>query len=188
MSRTREYDPDIVIDAAVNTFWKHGYEGTSVRDLAKSCGLTTRSMYNAYPDKDKFFEAALDRYHTTVLNPVLHLIESGRGLDALKSFVNLLSTAANRNGCLFVNTAMSRHLVSDVASAKVEKYLKHLRKCIQNKLEEARKDGLFNGDSELRATQLVMGALGFSVSLRAGVPQKEAAAAFRQIVADISGG
>ena len=34
MPRPREFDEEVVLDAATQRFWKNGYEATSVRDVA----------------------------------------------------------------------------------------------------------------------------------------------------------
>jgi len=38
MARLKDFDEDRAIDAAVDCFWAHGYEATSVRDLAEAMG------------------------------------------------------------------------------------------------------------------------------------------------------
>src|SRR5271169_6505362 len=62
MARRREFDEEVVLDAAVQCFWARGYESTSVKDLMKRTGLTAASLYNAYGDKRAMFGTALDRY------------------------------------------------------------------------------------------------------------------------------
>ena len=61
MARPREFE-DHVLDAAIQCFWAHGYEATSVRDLADSMGIGGASLYNAFGDKRSLFRRALDRY------------------------------------------------------------------------------------------------------------------------------
>ncbi|MBN8897737.1 MAG: helix-turn-helix transcriptional regulator, partial [Rhodospirillales bacterium] len=65
MARPREFDEGAVLDAAVQCFWAHGFETTSVRDLMAQTGLTAASLYNAYGDKRAIYRTALDRYIET---------------------------------------------------------------------------------------------------------------------------
>ena len=60
MARPREFDEGVVLDAAVQCFWAHGYEAASVKDLMERTGLTAASLYNAYGDKRAMFRTALD--------------------------------------------------------------------------------------------------------------------------------
>src|ERR1700719_853818 len=62
MARPREFDHGAALDAAMDCFWRDGYEATSVRDLAASMGITGTSLYNAYGDKRTLFGHALRRY------------------------------------------------------------------------------------------------------------------------------
>ena len=39
MARPREFDEAAVLDAAMDRFWRHGYEATSVRDLADEMNI-----------------------------------------------------------------------------------------------------------------------------------------------------
>src|SRR5271170_6529024 len=62
MGRPREFDEITALQAATDCFWQHGYEATSMRDLAASMGLTAPSLYNAFGDKQALFTQALQRY------------------------------------------------------------------------------------------------------------------------------
>jgi TetR/AcrR family transcriptional repressor of nem operon len=62
MARPREFDEQAVLEAAVQCFWMHGYEATSVRDLAERMEITGASLYNAFGDKRSLFRRALDHY------------------------------------------------------------------------------------------------------------------------------
>lgn len=44
-----------VIDAARTLFLRHGYAGTTMEEIAALAGLTKRTVYNNYADKDALF-------------------------------------------------------------------------------------------------------------------------------------
>ena len=41
--------------AAVRTFIKHGYDGTTMDAIARAAGITRRTLYARYPDKRAVF-------------------------------------------------------------------------------------------------------------------------------------
>jgi TetR/AcrR family transcriptional regulator, mexJK operon transcriptional repressor len=66
-SRPRLADPRVqrsraaVLDAARTLFLRHGYAGTTMDEIAALAGLTKRTLYNNYGDKDALFrEIAAD--------------------------------------------------------------------------------------------------------------------------------
>ena len=64
-------------------FDARGYTGTSVRDLAERCGLTSGALYNHYASKDDLLFAIVDRVHD-LADEVLSgaLLGAGAGADA----------------------------------------------------------------------------------------------------------
>jgi len=60
--RPLSYDPDKVLDRALDVFWRKGYEGSSLSDLTKAMGINKPSLYAAFGDKEKLFRKVLDRY------------------------------------------------------------------------------------------------------------------------------
>lgn len=62
VGRPREFDENLVLEAAMQAFWAHGYDGTSMADLMAATGLHKGSIYQAFGDKHRFFLAALRRY------------------------------------------------------------------------------------------------------------------------------
>ncbi len=60
--RPRQYDPDRALASATRVFWKHGYSGASLDDLAAAAGMNRPSLYAAFGDKRHLYLTTLQRY------------------------------------------------------------------------------------------------------------------------------
>ncbi|MGA4838819.1 TetR/AcrR family transcriptional regulator [Streptomyces sp. G45] len=111
MARPRQFDEDHVITAAMETFWRHGYEGTSTRDLCQSTGLGPSSLYNTFGGKRELYLRALDRYYETVTaEQVERLRGPGTAKERLRAMmlhsVDSDLDADDRRGCFAINAAI----------------------------------------------------------------------------------
>ncbi len=110
MARPREFDEDRVLDAAMHTFWRKGYEGTSAQDLVDATGLGRGSLYAAYANKHGIFEQALRHYHKRAQGHVDQLRKPGSTLERLRELMlGIVETdlsASEKRGCLATNSAI----------------------------------------------------------------------------------
>jgi TetR/AcrR family transcriptional repressor of nem operon len=110
VARPREFDEASVLDAAMNQFWTHGYEATSVRDLADQMGITGASLYNAFGDKRSLYRLALERYLEGSVRERIRAGESLPPLEAIASFfrevIKISINDKSQRGCMLVNTAL----------------------------------------------------------------------------------
>jgi TetR/AcrR family transcriptional repressor of nem operon len=110
MPRPREFDEGVVLDAAVQCFWGHGYESTSVKDLVEGTGIAAASLYNAYGDKRSIYRAALDRYIESSIGARIERCEALPPRAAIVAFFDeILRRSLNdreHKGCLVVNSAL----------------------------------------------------------------------------------
>jgi AcrR family transcriptional regulator len=60
--RPRSFDRDSALAAALEQFWRSGYEETSVAMLTTAMGITPPSLYAAFGDKRRLFEEASAMY------------------------------------------------------------------------------------------------------------------------------
>ena len=60
--RPREFDLDVALDAAIEVFWRQGYEGTTLGDLTRAMGINRPSLYAAFGNKEETFKRAVARY------------------------------------------------------------------------------------------------------------------------------
>jgi TetR/AcrR family transcriptional repressor of nem operon len=107
LARTREFDQDEVLDAALQAFWRKGYEATSLSDLLDATGLARQSLYNAFGDKRALFLAALRRYVDAAIEQFTKALEKGSVKAAIRRvFEDVPAAGKNRGcGCFLVNSA-----------------------------------------------------------------------------------
>jgi TetR/AcrR family transcriptional regulator, transcriptional repressor for nem operon len=110
MARPREFDETAALDAAVECFWRRGYEATSLRDLTTSTGLTAPSLYNAFGDKRELFSRALQHYLDCKTRDRLRRLEQSFAPKALDQFFAEIIEHSlgdrDRKGCFLVNSAL----------------------------------------------------------------------------------
>jgi TetR/AcrR family transcriptional regulator, transcriptional repressor for nem operon len=111
MARPREFDEAAVLDAAMDRFWRHGYEATSVRDLADEMNIAGASLYNAFGDKRTLYVRSLNRYLDQTFRERIRRIEPSHPpreaiIVFLQEIVKRSVTDKQRRGCLLVNSAI----------------------------------------------------------------------------------
>lgn len=110
MARPREFDEVAVLDAAMQCFWRRGYEATSVRDLVEKTGITSASLYNAFGDKRALYQRALDQYVEESVADRIRRCEALPPLAAIKAFFDEILTRSledrDHKGCMLVNAAL----------------------------------------------------------------------------------
>lgn len=105
----KEFDPDVVLDRALELFWQRGYESTSMADLVEHLGVNRASLYATFGTKHDLYLAALDRYSRTN-SFVERLSQPGPVLPAVRAVVELYVEQAEKDqkrcGCMVVNAAV----------------------------------------------------------------------------------
>src|SRR6202034_3737544 len=72
--RSKEFDPDDVLQEALKTFWQQGFAGTNMPELLGSMGVGRASFYNAFGSKREGFLQILYLYFETVRSHLEGLI------------------------------------------------------------------------------------------------------------------
>ena len=86
--RPRQFNPDDVLDRAVEVFWERGYAGASLDDLTAAMRLNRPSVYAAFGDKHSLFLAALDRYGATLgRQPLEAMLREPDPADGMRAFL-----------------------------------------------------------------------------------------------------
>ncbi len=174
MARPKEFDPDEVLDRAVELFWAKGYEATSIQDLVEALGINRSSLYATYGDKHALYLAAIDRYCRDVVDPsALELDRSDTPLEAIRNmFLEIPGLAARqgKRGCLLCNAAVERAPVDPDVKAEVSGGFGRLGAAFRRALERARQAGDLDpaAESAALADYLLSGYLGLIVLAKSG--------------------
>ncbi|MCG5215685.1 TetR/AcrR family transcriptional regulator [Streptosporangium sp. KLBMP 9127] len=108
MARTKEFDPDTALQAALELFWARGYEATSMADLVARLGIGRASLYATFGSKHELYVLALRRYvEKRDPSPIELLSQPGPALPAVRALVELYTeqSVADQRGCMIVNAA-----------------------------------------------------------------------------------
>ena len=178
MARPREFDETTALDAAMDCFWRDGYEATSVRDLAARMGITGASLYNAFGDKRSLFREVLQRYAERSTRERIARLESTLPpKQAVVAFLGEIverSVDGDRRGCLLVNTALEIAPHDPVLGAEVAGHLGEIEAFFRRAVAAAQVDGSVPPDRE--PTDLARLLLGVTLGVRVlarSKPQRE---------------
>jgi TetR/AcrR family transcriptional regulator, transcriptional repressor for nem operon len=125
MPRPREFEPEEVLDEAMQQFWERGYRATTVDDLVRATGVKPGSLYAAFRGgKRALFLGSLDRYSTLVVPQKLGALEQpGASIGEVRAYfdglVQDLLSPEGRQGCLLVNSAIELAAVDSEVAAVV---------------------------------------------------------------------
>src|SRR5262245_63511915 len=102
--RPREFDTEEALDAALEVFWRKGYEGASLPDLTEAMGINRPSLYAAFGNKEELFRRVVARYIEgpgTCVREALALPTARAAAAALlEATIDIVTDAKNPRGCL----------------------------------------------------------------------------------------
>ncbi len=177
--RPLSFDRDVALEQAMLTFWRHGYETTSIVDLTTAMGITAPSLYTAFGDKKQLFLESARRYAGDPEAITEMLDQAGTSCDGARamliSAVTAFTSDATPKGCLLASATAS----GSSASADVQRAIADIREGITARLR-ARitrdvETGILPADINVAAVAgMVMAIIqGMSVLARDGMDRPE---------------
>jgi TetR/AcrR family transcriptional repressor of nem operon len=151
VARTKGFDENQALEAAMRLFWEKGYGATSLHDLEKRMGLNRASIYNAFGNKRSLFKRCLALYVARVeamLDNVAATAASAR--EAVKNWLAFIIdfhfSAQTPGGCLVILSALERHQHDSETKEMVAALFRREREVMRRVLEEGVKRGEFSAD------------------------------------------
>lgn len=100
---------DIILDVTEKLIYRHGIAATGMDFLVKTAGVSRKSIYRYFANKDELVVAALqrrdERWMQWLRDEVERVDDSGERLLALFSALKAWFGSADFRGCAFINTS-----------------------------------------------------------------------------------
>ena len=163
LPRSKAYNPEEALDAAMRTFWQQGYASTSVTDLTAAMGINKFSLYSGFGEKRAVFLAALDHYSATVVAELLSILDVEEGaFDAIRSYFQMLIKGATDGGectgCLMTISASELASVNRQVRRKVQRHFARIKSAFIKVLNRGVEDGEISHQAnvDVLSTHLMM--------------------------------
>ena len=173
MPRTKEFEPLEALDAAMQLFWRKGYEAASMRELLDAMDIGRGSFYDTFGDKHALFLAVLDHFQEVRTSWVEEVL-AGSGLEGIREvFVRTVDGLVEfepRRGCLLANSAVELAPHDPEVAGRISRYIHRTEAAFEGALVRARKAAEIPADSDPKALArfLVNTLHGLRVLARAG--------------------
>ena len=113
MARPKSFDPEEALVNIKRSFWRNGYEGTSIQDIEVATGQKKQSLYRAFGSKREMYLKALAHYAENEIESDAELLrKDGMGQERLsRPFEKAVETAVaggDRDGCFMCNSILDQ--------------------------------------------------------------------------------
>ncbi|WP_249660782.1 TetR/AcrR family transcriptional regulator [Lysinibacillus fusiformis] len=173
MARTREFDEEKVLEAAMQLFWEKGYEATSLSDLTSRMGIQRPSIYSTFGDKKELFEAALRRYTTSRAADIRARLQSHVSVkQAFATFfeevIQAEYTKDLSNGCFCINTMVELAPHEERFEVLTREHQLYLAVIFQETIERGVQAGELEADTDAKslAQALIVSLIGLTVMMK----------------------
>jgi TetR/AcrR family transcriptional repressor of nem operon len=152
VARSKGFDPDQALKAAVDVFWRNGYEKTSLDDLMAGMNVGRQSLYDTFGDKRSLYFSALGEYRTATQEAMRRLFASGHPVrdcfSALLMGICNESRTDHERGCLLLSANLERKADDKDVSALVRANQAEVEAIFEDALRAAQQSGDLAADKD----------------------------------------
>jgi AcrR family transcriptional regulator len=175
--RPRSFDREGALQRAMEVFWRHGYEGTSLSQLTTAMGISAPSLYAAFGSKETLFREAVELYEASEGALALGALEAPTAREAVESMlrgnVADYTDPGKPPGCMIVLAATT----GTVGNEGVRDFLAGQRRAGEEALRRRLQRGVDDGDLPPGTDAAALAAFvttvqqGLSIQARDGAPR-----------------
>ncbi|WP_239143644.1 TetR/AcrR family transcriptional regulator [Actinoplanes philippinensis] len=179
LGRPRAFDAGEALEKAMRVFWAQGYEGASLADLTEAMGISRKSMYAAFGNKEALFRQVLRRYEQ---GPGAYVVRALRAPDARAVAETFLAGSVESNtqpgcpsGCLGVQGALAVGETGRIARDVLAEWRAGGQRLLRDRFRQAVTDGDLpaGADPDLIARYVMTIANGMAVQAAGGATRAE---------------
>ncbi len=169
LGRPRGFDADAALRKAIEVFWQHGFEATTLDELSRAMGLSRSSFYACFGSKHDLLMAAVRRYADEKFAALTEHATTHR--DPRAAVRTMLAAIAEvdggTRGCLFVNVVAELAPGDDELVAFAQAHTRRVGALMAATLARA---GCPDADAARRAGALLALSMGVTTLRKTGVP------------------
>jgi AcrR family transcriptional regulator len=109
--RPRAFDEEAVLRCAVEVFWRHGYDGTSLSALTDAMGINRPSLYSTFGSKEQLFKRAFERYHDAQVATARAALDQPTAYASIEAFLRSsadgLTADSHPAGCFSIQGGLA---------------------------------------------------------------------------------
>jgi AcrR family transcriptional regulator len=170
--RPRGFDRDAALQRAMEAFWEHGYEGTSIADLTAAMDVRPPSLYAAFGSKEELFREAVARYEEIEGGPPLRALRQAptalAGIEAmLRANVADYTDPAKPKGCMIVLAATTYTPSTEGVRDFLAEQRRGSTAAVRDRLVTGQADGDVPPGADVRALAAYVSSVQFGMSLQA---------------------
>ncbi len=173
--RPRAFDREHALSIALDLFWRHGFDGTSLPRLTAAMGISPPSLYAAFGSKKSLYREAIQLYLTRYSGFMSSLFDeqlSARDAveRALLAAAKQFSDPAHAAGCMISSAELHASPDNQKLAAEITNLRQAAQQFVYARLEAARKSGELakTTDTAALAAFYAMVSQGMSVQARDG--------------------
>ena len=179
--RPRAYDAQAALKQATETFWRGGYSGTSLDEIAAATGMNPPSLYAAFGNKRAMYLEALARYWQISLVANREALAEDRPLRealmlAYEAALSIYFSGKGRaRGCFVIGTAVAESVDDADIRNSVAAGLRAIDADFEARFQAAREKGELKRTADPAALAVLASATMHTIAIRAraGVPRSE---------------
>ncbi|MFR9749889.1 TetR/AcrR family transcriptional regulator [Nocardia sp. 004] len=154
--RPRAFDRDAALDAALDLFWRYGYEATSISMLTTAIGINPSSLYTAFGDKRTLFSEAVARYaETWGQYGTRPLAEESTAYAAVERMLREVAegytSSVHPPGCLVISAAVNVSEADTAVKEELRGFREQAKARITAKIAEDVTAGLLPAETDATA-------------------------------------
>jgi AcrR family transcriptional regulator len=134
--RPLSFDRDAALERAMLTFWRNGYETTSITDLTAAMGISTPSLYGSFGDKKRLFLESVELYAGDRAAMAEAIDSAPSALDAARAMLMGATVTYTGDttppGCLLASATAS----GSAASVEVQQVVAGIRAFVTARLRD----------------------------------------------------
>lgn len=178
--RPPAFDRETVLASARDTFWKHGYDGSSIADLTAAMGITPQSLYAAFGSKAELYRETLDQYRRMPRpepgNPFQDKLDTVTAFERfLTNSAKIFTAPEHPKGCMISTAVLNCAEENEPIAHHVASMRLQTLDVFTARIERGIEEGDMRPDADARSLARFLGAIvqGMSVQARDGATTEE---------------